>query len=166
MSEDTIKKCFRNCGFTWDGAQETDLRDEVNETESCSELLSAVEANGVTVDVTVEEFVAIDENIATESMDDWEEDLVRSYIERMKDSDDDNNDDSTDEADDDDIILIPEPVLTIREAYSIASKLQRLQDDDLTPLVDKLISEMEKKLVEEKLRGLKQKSLEDFVQSK
>ena len=96
VSEDTIKKCFRTCGFTWDGAQETDLRDEVNETESCSDLLSAVEANGVTVDVTVEEFVAIDENIVTESMDDWEEDLERSYIERMKDSDDDNNDDSTD----------------------------------------------------------------------
>ena len=96
VSEDTIKKFFRTCGFTWDGAQETDLRDEVNETESCSDLLSAVEANGVTVDVTVEEFVAIDENIVTESMDDWEEDLERSYIERMKDSDDDNNDDSTD----------------------------------------------------------------------
>ena len=111
---------------------------------ACIELLLAVEANGVTVNVTVEEFVAIDENIATESMDDWEEDLVRSYIERMKDSDDDNSDDSTDEADDDDIILMPEPLLTIREAYSIASKLQRLQDDNLTPLVDELISEMEK----------------------
>ena len=134
----------------WDGAQESDVRNEVNETESCSELLAAVEASGITVDATVKEFVAIDENIATENVDDWEEALVRSYIERMKDCDDDDNDD--------DVISIPEPVLTIREAYSIASKLQRLQEDDLTPLVDKLISEMEKKLVEEKLRGLKQKS--------
>ena len=54
---------------------------------------------------------------------------------------------------------MPEPVLTIREAYSIASKLHRLQDDNLTPLVDELISEMEKKLVEEKLRGFKQNLL-------
>ena len=107
-------------------------------------MLAAVEASGVTVDVTVEEFVAIDENIATESMDDWKEDLARSYIERMKDSDDDDNDDGTD--DDDDAISIHELVLTIIEAYSIASKLQRLQEDDLTPLVDKLIVKWRKNL--------------------
>ena len=71
VSEDTIKKCFRNCGFKWDGAQESDVRDEVNETESCSELLAAVETSGITVDATVEEFVVIDENIAFESKDDW-----------------------------------------------------------------------------------------------
>ena len=110
VSEDTIQKCFRNCGFKWDGAQESDVRDEMNETESCSELLAAVEASGVTVDATVGEFVAIDENIATESMDDCEEDLVRSYIERMKDSDDDDDYDGTD----DNVISIPELVLTIR----------------------------------------------------
>jgi len=162
VSESTIKKCFQNCGFKWDGTQDTDGRDEVNQTESCSELLTAVEANGVSVDMTVEEFVAIDENIATESMDDWEEELVRSYIERMKDRDDD-NDDNNDDTDDDDVIVMPEPVLTMREAYSIASRLQRVQDDDLAPIVDELVSKMEKKLVQEKLQGLKQVSL-DFVQ--
>ena len=80
--------------------------------------------------------MAIDENIATESMDDWEEDLVRPYIERMKDSDDDDSD--NDGSDDDEVIIIPKPILTIREAYSIASKLQWLQEDDLVPIADEL----------------------------
>ena len=97
----------------------------------------------VTVDETVKEFVAIDENIATESIDDWEEDLVRSYIERMKDSDDVDNNNGTDDDDDNGVISIPEPVLIIIVAYSLALKLQRLQEDDLTLPVDKLISEME-----------------------
>jgi len=137
-------------------------RDEDHEATQTGELLAAAEASGVSVDMTLEEFAAIDENIATESMDDWEEDLVRSYTERMKDSNDDDDDGSDD--DDDEVIIMPEPVLTIREAYSIASKLQRLQEDDLVPIVDELISKIEKKLVEEKLKGLRQKSLEDFLQ--
>jgi len=37
--------------------------------------------------MTLKEFVAIDENITTESKDDWEEDLVK----RMKDSNDDDD---------------------------------------------------------------------------
>jgi len=106
ISESTIKKCFQNCGFKWGGARGSDVRDEDHEatqTESCGELLAAAEASGVSVYMTLEQIVAIDENIATESMDDWEEDLVRSYIERMKDSNDD----------DDEVFIIPEPVLTI-----------------------------------------------------
>ena len=75
--------------------------------------------------MTAEEFVAIDDNIATESMDDWEEDLVRSYVEKVKDADDEDDDDGTD--DDDDVIILPEPVLTIREAYPFALSLQRSQ---------------------------------------
>jgi len=54
------------------------------------------------------------------------------------------------------IMIMPEPVLTLREAYS---KLQRLQEDDL---VDELVSKIEKKIVEKKLRELRQKLLEDF----
>jgi len=119
ISESNIKKYFQNCGFKWGGARGSDARDEDDEatqTESCGELLAAAEASGVSVYMTLKQFVAIDENIATESMDDWEEDLVRFYIERMKHSNDD----------DDEVIIIPESVLTIREAYSIASKLQKL----------------------------------------
>ena len=33
-----------------------------NQTENCSELLTAAQASGVYVDMTVEEFVAIDDN--------------------------------------------------------------------------------------------------------
>jgi len=52
--------------------------------------------------------------------------------------------------DDDEVIIILKLVLTIREAYSIASKLQRLQEDNLVPIVDELVSKLEKKLIEEK----------------
>jgi len=130
----------------------------VHQTENCSELLTAAQASGIHVDMMAEEFVAIDDGIATESMDDWEEELVRSYVEKMKDSDcededeDNDNDDGTDDGDDDDVIILPEPVLTIREAYSIVLSLKGF------------VSKMEKKLVEEKLRGLRQQSIEDFVQ--
>lgn len=62
--------------------------------------------------------------------------------------------------DDDEVIIILKLVLTIREAYSIASKLQRLQEDNLVPIVDELVSKLEKKLVEEKLRGLRQRLLD------
>jgi len=69
----------QNCGFKWGGARGSDAEDhEATQTESCGELLAAAEASGVCVYITLEQFVAIDENIATESMDDWEEDLVRS----------------------------------------------------------------------------------------
>ena len=162
VSERTIKKCFLNCGFKWDGDRDTHAQDGVSgiqQTENCSELLTAAQASGVRVNMTAEEFVAIDDNIATESMDDWEEDLVRSYVEKMKDADDeddddgidDDDDDGTDDDDDDDVIIL---VLTIREAYPIALSLQRLQEDELTPMVDDLVSKMEKKLVQEKLKGL------------
>jgi len=55
----------------------------------------------------------------------------------MKDSNDD----------DDEVIIIPEPILTIREAYSIASKLQKLQEDDLVPIVDELVSKLRENLL-------------------
>ena len=42
VSVDTIKKCFRNCGFKWNGARETGVMDELKQTEGCSELLVAV----------------------------------------------------------------------------------------------------------------------------
>ena len=60
--------------------------------------------------------MAIDGGIATESMDDREEELARTYVDKMKDSDgeDQDNDDCTD---DDDVIVLPDPVLIIREAY-------------------------------------------------
>ena len=109
-------------GFKWDGDRETHARNEVSgiqQTENCSKLLTAAHAIGVHVYMTVEEFVAIDDNIAIESMGDWEDDLVRSYV-------------------DDDVIILPEPVLTIREAYPIALSLQRLQEDELTPIGEDL----------------------------
>jgi len=53
--------------------------------------VAAAEVSGVSVDMTLEEFLAIDENIATENMDNWEENLVRSCIEGMKDSNDDDD---------------------------------------------------------------------------
>jgi len=157
ISESTIKKCFQNGGFKWGVAWGSDARDEDHEatqTESCGELLAAAEASGVSVYMTLKQFVVIDGNIATESKDDWEEHLVRSYIERMKNSNDD----------DDEVIIIPEPVLTIREAYSIASKLQNLVRRWLGTNSWSLVSKIEKKLVEEKLRGLWQKLLEDIWQ--
>jgi len=42
----------------------------VYQTENCSELLTAAEASGVHTDMSAEEFVAIDDGLATESMDD------------------------------------------------------------------------------------------------
>ena len=98
VSERTIKNIvFLNCGFKWDGAQDTHAQDEgsgTQQTESYSELLTAAQACGVCVYVTTEECVAIDGNIASESMDDWEEDLVRSYVKKMKDADDKDDDDA------------------------------------------------------------------------
>ena len=70
------------------------------------------------MDMMAEEFVAIDDGMATESMDDWEEGLVRSYVEKMKDSDGEDEDNNAG-TDNDDVMILPEPVLTIREAYSI-----------------------------------------------
>ena len=156
-----------NCGFKWGEARVSDVRGDdhkVSQTESCGELLAAVEPSGVSADMTLEEFVAIDENIATESMDVWEEDFVRSYIKRMKDSDGDDGDNDGSDDDDDKVIIMSESVLTIRKAYSIASKLQWLQENDLASIVDKLVSKLEKKLVEEKLKGIRQRSLKDLLQ--
>ena len=54
----------------------------VHQTENCSELLTAAQASGIHVDMIAEEFVAIDDGIATESMNDYEEELARFYAEK------------------------------------------------------------------------------------
>ena len=64
----------------------------IQQTENYSELLTAAQASGVRASMTADEFVVIDDNIATESMDDWEEGLVRAYVEKMNDAD---NEDDT-----------------------------------------------------------------------
>jgi len=53
----------------WDGVQGTHGDDKVSgvhQTENCSELLIAAQASGIHVGMTAEEFIAIDDDIATE----------------------------------------------------------------------------------------------------
>ena len=92
----------------------------VHQTENCSELLTAAQTSGIHVDMAAKEFVVIDDGIATDRMDDWEDFFM--YVEKMKDNngEDEDNNDGTDDDEDDDLIILPEPVLTIRETYSIA----------------------------------------------
>jgi len=90
----------------------------VHETKNWNKLLTAARASGIHVDMMAEEFVAIDDGIATERMGDWEEELVRFYVEKRKDSDGEYEDNDGSSGD-------HEPVLTIKKAYSIAEAARR-----------------------------------------
>ena len=80
VSEITIKKCFHNyCGQS---SEESEEDGDEGPQGSCVDLLAAAQTSSIDISMTVEEFVSLDENIATESMEDWEEALVIPILKR------------------------------------------------------------------------------------
>lgn len=138
---ESIKRCFYKCGFPdLDVTPETEVQ-----PEDCTELFQDI------LEVPWQEFVQMDENIATESSEQCSEVSTDKCTA------------STDESLDQDPVEIEEPI-TLEEAAKMMKRIRNvcLNNETMMKHATTLQHYLEQESIEQKLKQMKQTKIQDF----
>lgn len=157
VSSRTIANCFKKAGFIHnltDLEEESEASEIVNNNQNfLNEIYLQVERT-----VSFEEYLNIDDNLAI-CGDYSQEDIINDII--NKNSIIEEQDENSDEE-------IEEPVPSSSEAYENLKKLRRFFEfqEDQTEEMFKFLDVLEDKIVQKKIKNMKQKNISDYLKKK